>query len=175
MSLSHVMRRSPNLWIAACVTALVIAMSGCGNEGSTTVSPGPSFQLQDCTLGDNYCAMIDEAIDYLEWHSDAACRTAGASARARFDAVGYGFRSSSEAPGGNTHPEFAAFVIQEPDYAKPSGYGPTDNNTYVNQSLFDNTTQVVGAKLGHEEVHQWGDDNPYHNTGAAFGLEVQCY
>ena len=92
----------------------------------------------------------------------------GNVARMRFDAVGYGFR-----PGDN-RPDERAYVMMEPDSSYSSGYGPTDDNTFVNDIATQEPINSLGGLVAHEERHQSGADNPAHTTGVGYQTEALC-
>lgn len=65
-------------------------------------------------------------------------------------------------------------TLQQSDPSNPSGDGPTDGNTYVNDAAFGSTTQDMGGLIAHEEKHQDGWENRQHGTGVADVLQFSC-
>jgi hypothetical protein len=87
----------------------------------------------------------------------------------RFDAEGYGFRPGDGDPG-----KGHMYVLMDPDPGTFSGWGPSDQNTYVNSSAFGGSTSSLGGLIAHEEEHQSGEDGPNHNTGIANATQATC-
>ena len=106
---------------------------------------------QDCRLSPANCEQISNAITHLESNSNSNCVQQGVSARARFNAFGYGFRAGE----GATDPQTSAF-----DMYTLLGEGPlslpTDRNTYVNVSGTFLLNEVMGGLIAHEEMHHLG-------------------
>ena len=89
----------------------------------------------------------------------------------RFDAEGYGYR-----PGDGLVPQDLMYTLMEQNAAFASGWSSADPNVYVNTGAFADSpsTATLAGRVLHEEVHQRGEDGPYHNTGTATTLQNRC-
>ncbi len=157
----------------------VLFVSGCGAERVTTATQeaaqqfrGVQKQYLDCTgPNSSRCADISEMISSLEEHSEYRCRMRGVAARARFDApagtAGFYLRDTQL----TSHD---AYVIMQPDATKPSEWGPTDNYTYIEPSLWQHGFSGRRGAIAHDEDHQTGIDNLAHTTGESATTTNRC-
>jgi hypothetical protein len=159
------------------LTLLVVTMIGCRGEG--TVSPHvrqadglrPSADMgMDCFMYSFQCEAVRSGIDYLLQHANQTCKDVGARALDRYNAM----------PGvagftwGNGKSGYDSYVIMKYPAATPSGYGPTDNYTYMEPSFWNYDRATQGTLIAHEEQHQNGLDGIYHNTGSAYFIQNTC-
>lgn len=131
----------------------------------------PSFTVvQDCRLASPSCDQINKAISFLENSSQPRCRQLGATARARFNAVGFGYRYGDGAMNGLVS-DFDMYTSWNPN---PLTGAFTDGNTYVNASGLLVSRETMAGLLAHEEEHHQGRDDPQHNSNSAYPTQNAC-
>ena len=94
-------------------------------------------------------------------------------AQLRYDApfhTGYGFAPGNAADAGTND----AYVWMAPNSSYSSGFGPTDDHTYMMGSAFGYSNTSLAALLSHEEMHHAGADGPSHHTGVAKADQGAC-
>lgn len=116
------------------------------------------------------CDEISAAITHLETSSQSHCQARGVAARARFNAIGYGFRYGNGATQSGTS-DFDMYTSWNPN-AQNGAY--TDGNTYVNATGMIQLTEVMAGLIAHEEVHHMGQDNPQHTFNQAYPTQNSC-
>jgi hypothetical protein len=149
--------------IVGCADALVLPSAP--DEGSITHRIPPDLAAaSDCTLSVALCAKLDTAITTLQNNPSSYCADLGDDARARLDAVGFGYRRGDEGP----TPQTMAYV---PMYDVGGGqYVPADDNVYVNEwnlqayGLNNDIAYLTNELVGHEERHHRGWA-PHHYPG----------
>jgi hypothetical protein len=96
----------------------------------------------------------------------------GEAARARYNAVGYGYR-----PAPSSVPNRLAYVQMYPngpgEYTV-SGWHAANGNVFVEEHGMEQLNEVIGGWIAHEEEHQLGMDGPGHNTGVGPNTEHVC-
>lgn len=137
---------------------ICLRFSACSYGDYDPAAPRDRLQrlsvFSDCTLGDSICAKISDAIYYLEEHPEPFCAQMGQNARARFEAVGYGYRQ-----GDNVGPA-QAYIWQDSTGGGLWGWESRDQNVYINDQVItqDNVWDApsLSKLIFHEEFHHYG-------------------
>lgn len=138
--------------------------------GISDVETRRSTVVQDCRLATPSCDQINKAISFRENSSQPRCRELGATARARFNAVGFGYRYGDGAMNGLVS-DFDMYTSWNPN---PLTGAFTDGNTYVNASGLLVSRETMAGLLAHEEEHHQGRDDPQHNSNSAYPTQNAC-
>jgi hypothetical protein len=148
------------------VCATVVLFSAA--QGCTAVTdPGiPEVEnsllnvVQDCRLATLSCDQINKAITFLQNSNQPQCRELGEAARARFNAIGFGFRYGDGAMN-DLVKDFDMYTSWNPN---PLTGAVTDGNTYVNASGLLLSRESMAGLLAHEEMHHQGRDGGQHES-----------
>lgn len=66
------------------------------------------------------------------------------------------------------------YVVMESNSNYASGDGPTDYNTYVEDSAFLKPIAELAGLIAHEEQHQYGLENREHTVGVGETAGEEC-
>lgn len=151
---------------------------GCtaADSGTTPLAPPQIRTSVDCEMLEGDCSRMENAINYLLRHPSGDCRAIGRTAQDRFNApMGVaGYKYITQTGDG----DMGVAMHPVPLGTTSSGMAPDDGYVGVMPNFWQdpafNDARLTAGLIAHEEIHQYGQDDMYHNTGMAQFQQTAC-